>query len=57
MENYNQGIATVLILAITGSDAQHGESLLRDLMSRFMGLIVLAMGMQFALSGLKDFFS
>ena len=47
----------LLILAIKGSGAQHGESLLRDLMSRFMGLIVLAMGMQFALSGLKDFFS
>jgi multiple antibiotic resistance protein len=47
----------LLVLAIRGSGGQHGESLLRDMMSRFMGLIVLAMGIQFALSGLKDFFS
>ena len=47
----------LLIFAAKGSGKQHGESLLRDTLSRFMGLIVLAMGMQFALSGLKDFFA
>ena len=47
----------LLIFAVKGSGKQHGESLLRDTLSRFMGLIVLAMGMQFALSGLRDFFS
>lgn len=46
----------LLIFAVKGSGKQHGANLLRDTMSRFMGLIVLAMGMQFALSGLKDFF-
>jgi small neutral amino acid transporter SnatA (MarC family) len=30
---------------------------MHDVMTRFMGLIVLAMGVQFALTGLKTFFS
>ncbi len=52
--------ATLLILLLSirmGSGSQKGDSLLRDTVSRFMGLIVLAMGIQFALSGLKSFFS
>jgi len=30
---------------------------MHDVMTRFMGLIVLAMGVQFSLTGLKAFFS
>jgi len=30
---------------------------LRDTATRFMGLIVIAMGTQFALTGLRDFFA
>ena len=51
--------ATLLILLLSirmGSGSQKGDGLLRDTVSRFMGLIVLAMGVQFALSGLKSFF-
>ncbi len=33
-----------------------GDGLLHDLMPRFMGLIVLAMGFQFGLAGIKAFF-
>jgi multiple antibiotic resistance protein len=51
---------TLLFLAFSiqmGTASQKGNSLWRDTMSRFMGLIVLAMGIQFALSGLKSFFN
>lgn len=46
----------ILLLSIkAGSSSQNGDSFLRDTTSRFMGLIVLAMGVQFALTGLKTF--
>jgi small neutral amino acid transporter SnatA (MarC family) len=32
-------------------------ALMRDAATRFMGLIVIAMGTQFALTGLRDFFT
>jgi small neutral amino acid transporter SnatA (MarC family) len=32
-------------------------ALMRDTATRFMGLIVIAMGTQFALTGLRDFFT
>lgn len=38
-------------------DSSSSNSLLRDTVSRFMGLIVLAMGIQFALTGLQAFFT
>lgn len=57
-------IAIVAVLAVTwgilvvsgkagGSSA--GKSVIQDMLTRYMGLIVIAMGIQFALSGLKSF--
>jgi small neutral amino acid transporter SnatA (MarC family) len=40
-----------------GSSSGSSDSLLRDTGSRLMGLIVLAMGIQFALTGLQAFFA
>jgi len=34
-----------------------GKGFLRDTATRFMGLIVIAMGVQFALTGIRDFFA
>jgi multiple antibiotic resistance protein len=51
---------TFLLLAFSiqkGTASQKSDSLWRDTLSRFMGLIVLAMGIQFALLGLKSFFN
>lgn len=50
-------ITWVMMLSITHSQATKKQGLFQDVSTRFMGLIVLAMGMQFALSGLKDFFA
>jgi multiple antibiotic resistance protein len=51
-------LITLLMLVasvrVEGGDVKP-ESLGRDMMSRFMGLIVLAMGVQFTLAGLKGF--
>jgi multiple antibiotic resistance protein len=44
----------VMILA-AGSSGKKKQGLVHDVTSRFMGLLVLAMGVQFALSGLKAF--
>ncbi len=38
-----------------GHDAGQGSGFVRDTMTRFMGLIVIAMGVQFALTGIKAF--
>jgi multiple antibiotic resistance protein len=46
----------MLLMARGGSRAS-GAGLLHDMVTRFMGLIVLAMGVQFALTGFRDFFS
>ncbi len=48
---------TWLLLLLTArlSGQGSGGGLMHDLISRFMGLIVLAMGFQFALSGLRAF--
>jgi multiple antibiotic resistance protein len=56
------GVATVvmwLVMVLVGREeaTQGGEGFLRDTATRFMGLIVIAMGTQFALTGLRDFFS
>ncbi|MGB0133216.1 MarC family protein [Dokdonella sp.] len=46
----------LVLLAVSRlSKAQGGESFLKDTMTRFMGLIVLAMGVQFALTGYRSF--
>lgn len=48
----------VMVLVAQGrSRAKGGGDLLHDMMTRFMGLIVLAMGVQFALTGFHNFFS
>jgi multiple antibiotic resistance protein len=47
----------MVLVAGGGSRARGGGSLLHDMVTRFMGLIVLAMGVQFALTGLHNFFS
>ena len=44
----------VMILATRGSGASK-QGLMHDVSSRFMGLIVLSMGVQFVLTGLKQF--
>jgi multiple antibiotic resistance protein len=45
----------VMLLIARFGGKQQGGGLLRDTMTRFMGLIVLAMGVQFALSGFHAF--
>ncbi|MGB7855280.1 MAG: MarC family protein [Pseudolabrys sp.] len=47
----------VMVLVARGRARANGAgSLLHDMVTRFMGLIVLAMGVQFALTGLHNFF-
>ena len=50
-------ILWLTIVLSSHSTTHKKKSITGDIIARFMGLIVLAMGMQFALSGLKDFFS
>ncbi|HTL63637.1 MAG TPA: hypothetical protein VL305_01470 [Pseudolabrys sp.] len=45
----------MVLVARSGARAAAG-SLLHDMVTRFMGLIVLAMGVQLALTGLHNFF-
>jgi hypothetical protein len=48
----------VMVLVARGVPRANGDdSLLHDMVTRFMGLIVLAMGVQFALTGFHNFFS
>ena len=48
---------TWVIMILAGrTSGQKQPGLIHDVTSRFMGLIVLAMGVQFALAGLKEFF-
>ena len=47
----------MLLLARGGPRASGAGNLLHDMVTRFMGLIVLAMGVQFALTGFHDFFT
>jgi len=49
-------ITWLLMIVAAGSAGQKKQGLMHDVTSRFMGLIVLAMGVQFALAGLKAFF-
>ena len=43
--------------AILLENRSHGSGYVRDTVTRFMGLIVIAMGVQFALSGVRGFFA
>ena len=45
------------LVAHGGSRARGAGGLLNDMVTRFMGLIVIAMGVQFALTGFRNFFS
>ena len=54
----------VVVMWVVMALVAHGESrargadgLLNDMVTRFMGLIVIAMGVQFALTGFHNFFS
>ncbi len=47
----------VVMVAASCAGGTKKQGLMHDVSTRFMGLIVLAMGMQLALSGLKQFFS
>ena len=44
------------LVAHRGSRARGAGGLLNDMVTRFMGLIVIAMGVQFALTGFHNFF-
>lgn len=45
----------ILVLATRFGGTQNGGGIMRDIVTRYMGLIVIAMGIQFALTGLKSF--
>ena len=53
-------VATVvmwIMMVLVGREGTYaGNGFLRDTATRFMGLIIIAMGTQFALTGLRDFF-
>ena len=46
---------TWVVLLLSGRRARHKKGLLQDLSPRLMGLLVLAMGIQFGLNGFKSF--
>jgi multiple antibiotic resistance protein len=47
-----------ITMLLVGHEGDHrGDGFLRDTATRFMGLIVIAMGTQFALTGLRAFFT
>jgi multiple antibiotic resistance protein len=45
------------MVLLSGRENKPGGGFLRDTATRFMGLIVIAMGTQFALTGFRDFFA
>jgi multiple antibiotic resistance protein len=46
----------MVLFARGGSSASGAGGLLNDMVTRFMGLVVIAMGVQFALTGFHNFF-
>ncbi len=50
-------VTWVVMVLVARAGGQQGQSLARDTASRFMGLIVLAMGVQFVLTGTQSFFA
>lgn len=47
----------IVMMLVTHGGSRPAGGLLRDTATRFMGLIVVAMGVQFALTGFQDFFA
>ena len=45
----------LIMILVASSSAEKKPGLMHDVSTRFMGLIVLAMGIQFALTGVKQF--
>lgn len=50
-------VTWAVMLWVGRSGGQQRQSLARDTTTRFMGLIVLAMGVQFILTGIQSFFT
>lgn len=50
-------VTWLVMLIVARSTGKRRQGLMHDVVSRFMGLIVLAMGLQFLLTGLKTFFA
>jgi multiple antibiotic resistance protein len=50
-------IMWIMMVLVGRRDTHAGNGFLRDTATRFMGLIVVAMGTQFALTGARDFFT
>ncbi len=46
-----------VVMVLVADRPRGGGGLLHDMVTRFMGLIVVAMGVQFALTGFRNFFS
>ena len=47
----------LVMVVVSRSTEEKKQGMMHDITTRFMGLIVLAMGMQFSLTGLKAFFA
>jgi multiple antibiotic resistance protein len=50
-------VTWLVMVIVARSAGERRQGLMHDVISRFMGLIVLAMGLQFTLTGLKAFFT
>lgn len=50
-------VTWLVMVIVARSAGEKKQGLIHDVVSRFMGLIVLAMGLQFTLTGLKAFFA
>ncbi len=49
-------VTWLIMVLMAQASGQQQRGMMHDVTSRFMGLIVLAMGVQFALTGLNEFF-
>ena len=50
-------VTWLVVIIVVRSAGQKKQGIMHDVTTRFMGLIVLAMGLQFTLTGLKTFFA
>ena len=50
-------VTWLVMVIVARSAGERRQGIMHDVVSRFMGLIVLAMGLQFTLTGLKAFFT
>ena len=48
-------VTWIVMVVVARMGGQQGPNLARDTLSRFMGLIVLSMGVQFMLTGIQTF--